>query len=227
MSEDEDEKQEDKETDSDASDSIENDIDIEKLYSNDQSEDMEKEEEIKNIEEQILGYNKALISPLMEFNEVLKRIDPIKNIQELLVEVIQPEWVHRSQIKDAYENNNKEVVIILLNVFFETVNERAIKDKLKEINKGNEKSAGFGFVEEISHSHKLQLGRILGTIDEDMYQVMNHIRKARNRFVHNLDNYKPSEAKKIIEDARLKDAIEIYERTLKISDEESMLNKDE
>lgn len=121
---------------------------------------------------------------------------PIKNIQEMISSIINnPELVHYSHIKTAYKNDDKKVVIILLNVFFETVNERALKTKPEEI-KDEEATKGSvrNLLDRLSHDEKLRLRRILGTIDYEMYGIIDSIRKARNEFAHDLEKYSPKNA---------------------------------
>lgn len=124
------------------------------------------------------------------------------------------ELLHWEDVKKAYQNEQKSVMTLLLATFFESAVTSYLKDryegKIREY-KGDRSNLGAGFIEDdsFSFSHKLQLARVTGEIEEDEYRIIDNIRDKRNKFAHDLESWKPEEAQINIED--LEEAIELYE----------------
>jgi len=199
---------------------------------------LEKASKIQARNKKIL--QNAFIGKLQDFKEIQETMNQVYNMNKVVKPIVEryqkmmepiinnPELVHYSEVKNAYNKDNDKVVVILLNVFFESVLEEWLEDWLEETKeesdtKGSEKK----LLSKLDYDGKLRFGRISGIINEDTYCILNSIRDARNDFVHDFSKYSMMEAEEILENTRVEDAIELYEKMLRIDEDESMLNNEE
>ncbi|MFW5902569.1 MAG: hypothetical protein ACOCTT_01635 [archaeon] len=119
----------------------------------------------------------------------------------------------------------KKIVVILLNVFFESVNDKVFEKKLEEIKEKNNTTGSVNYLlENLKMDEKLRLNKIFGLIDKETYEIITALKSARNKFAHDLSKYTHSETEEILNSARLEDAIELYEKMMRIPEEDSLLN---
>lgn len=127
-----------------------------------------------------------------------------------------PEIVHFSYVKDAYESERYSMVIILLSTFFESFITSQLKLGFMHIKANRETKGATEFIEDINFEKKLKFARILGVVNENQFDIINKVREARNKFAHGIKSYSPSNQSKIMEEVRLKDAIKLYENFMNI-----------
>lgn len=129
------------------------------------------------------------------------------------------ELLHWEDVKQAYENDQNSIVILLLATFFESAITSYLKDRYEgkiEEHKGDRTNIGAGFIEDnnFSFDHKLQLARVTGEIEEQEYATINNIRDKRNKFAHNLEAWSPNEVQ--IDRSNIEVAIKLYEDWLEV-----------
>lgn len=126
--------------------------------------------------------------------------------------IVDPELVHYSIVKDAYEKENHSVVVILLSTFFESFITEQLKIALMYIQAERETKGCTDFLEDANFEKKLKLARILGVLDDNKFDIINKVRKSRNKFSHSIESYGVSKQNEILEEVRLKDAFELYKK---------------
>ncbi len=169
--------------------------------------------------------------------ELQTSLDVIDNIMENVIESHQkmmepiiknPELVHYSHVREAYYNGKNKMIVILLNVFFESIFEQWLEEAMEAIKEERDTAGSVKkILDKLDYDGKLRFGRILGVISDDTYDILNSIRNARNEFAHNFYKYSISETNTILGSTRLEDAIKLYEKKLKIPSEDSMLKEEE
>lgn len=183
---------------------------------------------IKEVREDLGGFKHIHISPELEKEEkqeiVFERLKEDLRGYEKRISSVQenfnPILFHHSKVLEAYQNEQTDIMLFLLYVFFESYFESTLIDHFEE-EKQNEHS-GTGFIRDLSFDKKVNLARLEGLITENEYRIVKEVKESRDSYAHELDVHHLAE-KTSIEDnwQHIEEAIEIYEEKINVA--ESML----
>lgn len=124
---------------------------------------------------------------------------------------IPEERIHMEKVREAYEREQTEIVIIFLNVFFESYVSTVLQ---KYYQKKDVDQESIDFVDGQTYGRKLQLAWNLGLIEEKHYCRIKNVKNARDKYAHDISYYDLNEETHIEEGSRLENAIKTYQKLL-------------
>lgn len=155
--------------------------------------------------------------------EAMKTQEKLSNLMKNVLNE-NPNFYHYKQVKVAYENKHYGVVILLLSTFFESLLSSSLKQYFKDIKDSESTEGSLKFIERMSFRYLLKFSRITGLLNEEEFQIINQLKKARDKFAHDFNTFSLTSTSEVIEGTRLEDSIKLYEKLLKIPTSESMIN---
>ena len=144
----------------------------------------------------------------------LGKIVNLSALQALSSIEIPKERIHLSKVRSAYENDNTEELVIFLNVFFESY----ISSLLTEYCSQNGVHPGLQeHLSNLKYGRKLSLCFKMDLIDEEENSVIREVKKARDKYAHDISYYHFDEETHIEQGQRLEKAIKLYQESLQDS----------
>lgn len=112
-------------------------------------------------------------------------------------------------ISRAYNENDDEVLIILLNAYFESLIESEIERyySQKDLDKDE-----ISFQEKMRYAEKLDLARKISILPDEDYHTLKQLNSARNNYLHDLQTWKAFERTEIEEQDKLDESFSLYKR---------------